>query len=79
MLHEATQKQLKVQGFTGMRLCFEEQMALKPDRATGELELLLDLLKSEAAYRQTRSFAYRLKLAKLTHIKWKILTARVCP
>jgi DNA replication protein DnaC len=69
MLHEAIQEQMKIQGFTGMRHCFEEQMALKPDRPAGALELLLDLLKSEASYRQTRSFAYRLKLAKLTHIK----------
>lgn len=61
MLHEAIQEQLKIQGFTGMWHCFEEPMSLKPDRPTDGLERLLDLLKSEASYRQTRSFAYRLK------------------
>jgi DNA replication protein DnaC len=65
MLYEAVKTQLETLKFNGMLEYFKEMPKVKEDN----LQLLQTLLEREAAYRQTRSFMYRLHLAKLPQIK----------
>jgi DNA replication protein DnaC len=69
MLHETIREQLKLLGFKGMLPYFDEMLELNKDQHLPWQEIFLSLLKSEMCYRQTRSFMYRLGLAKLPQLK----------
>lgn len=69
MLHEEIRAYLKQLGFNGMLSCFDETLELNKAQHLSWSEILLSLLKSESSYRQTRSFMYRLRLAKLPQLK----------
>lgn len=68
MLREDITKQLELLKLKGMLQYFDDAISLQTQDQQW-LQLLLSLLKSEASYRQTRSFMYKLELAKLPQIK----------
>ncbi|MBC8344496.1 MAG: ATP-binding protein [Bacteroidetes bacterium] len=68
MLYESIKEQLGALGLKGMQQHFDDMVSLKPQEQKWP-QLLLSMLKNEASYRQTRSFMYKLGLAKLPQIK----------
>lgn len=68
MSYENIKEQLETLGLKGMLQYFDDMVSLKPQEQKWP-QLLLSMLKNEAAYRQTRSFMYKLGLAKLPQIK----------
>src|SRR3546814_10685100 len=69
MSYESLSSLLKELRFNGMRAHLEETIALAEVKKMTTVEVLQRLLEIEVAYRQTRSLAYRLELAKLPQIK----------
>lgn len=67
MPHEPIKKQLEMLGLKGMLQYFNDTLDLKAQEQWPQM--LLSMLKNEASYRQTRSFRYKLELAKLPQIK----------
>lgn len=67
MSHENIKEQFRVLGLKGMLQCFDDMINLKSQEEWPQM--LLSMLKSEASYRQTRSFMYKLGLAKLPQTK----------
>jgi DNA replication protein DnaC len=67
MSYENIKEQLGSLGFKGMLQHFDDMVSLKQEQKWPQM--LLSLLKSEASYRQTRSFIYKLELAKLPQMK----------
>ncbi|MEI8055748.1 MAG: ATP-binding protein, partial [bacterium] len=67
MLHENIKEQFGVLGLKGMLQYFDDMIDLKSQEEWPQM--LLSMLKSEASYRQTRSFMYKLGLAKLPQMK----------
>ena len=68
MPYESIKEQLEVLGLKGMLQHFDDIVSLKPQEQKWS-QMLLSMLKNEASYRQTRSFMYKLGLAKLPQIK----------
>lgn len=68
MSYESIKEQLGALGFKGMLQYFNDMVSLKPQEQKWP-QVLLAMLKNEASYRQTRSFMYKLGLAKLPQIK----------
>ena len=68
MSYENIKEQLGVLGLKGMLQHFDDMISLKPQEQKWP-QMLLSLLKNEASYRQTRSFMYKLGLAKLPQMK----------
>lgn len=68
MPYENIKEQLGALGFKGMLQYFDDMVSLKSQEQKWP-QLLLSMLKREASYRQTRSFMYKLGLAKLPQIK----------
>jgi DNA replication protein DnaC len=69
MVLNTIREQLKLLGFNGMLQWFNEMIELNKEQELPPLEPFLSLLKIEMNYRQTRSFMYRLGLAKLPQLK----------
>jgi DNA replication protein DnaC len=67
-MHEKIKDLLKALGFKGMLRYFEETLDLKKTDETWP-KIFCSLLEQEKAYRQTRSFAYRLSLSKMPQIR----------
>jgi DNA replication protein DnaC len=68
-MHEKIKDLLKSLGFKGMLRYFEEILDLKKTDEETWLKIFCSLLEQEKAYRQTRSFAYRLSLSKMPQIR----------
>ncbi len=68
MPYEEIKEQLEVLGLKGMLQHFDDSVSLRQQDQKW-LQMLLSMLKNEASYRQTRSFMYKLGLAKLPQIK----------
>jgi DNA replication protein DnaC len=67
MPYETIKKQLETLGLKGMLQYLNDMLDLKTQEQWPQM--LLSMLKNEASYRQTRSFRYKLELAKLPQIK----------
>jgi DNA replication protein DnaC len=67
MSYENIKEQLGALGLKGMLQHFEDMVDLKTPEQWPQT--LLSMLKSEVSYRQTRSFMYKLGLAKLPQVK----------
>jgi DNA replication protein DnaC len=67
MLYKNIKEQLGALGFKGMLQHFEDMIDLKSQEQWPQM--LLSMLKNEASYRHTRSFMYKLGLAKLPQMK----------
>lgn len=67
MSYENIKEQFGVLGLKGMLQYFNDMVDLKSQEEWPQM--LLSMLKNEASYRQTRSFMYKLGLAKLPQIK----------
>ncbi len=67
MSHENIKEQFGALGLKGMLQCFDDMIDLKSQEDWPQM--LLSMLKSEVSYRQTRSFMYKLGLAKLPQMK----------
>lgn len=68
-MHEHIKDLLKLLGFKGMLRYFEESVDLKKiDKETWP-QIFCSLLEQENAYRQTRSFAYRLSLSRMPQMR----------
>jgi len=67
MPYENIKEQLGALGLKGMLQYFRDVVDLKSQEQWPQL--LLSMLKSEVSYRQTRSFMYKLGLAKLPQMK----------
>lgn len=68
MRHERLLNLLKALQLQGMLAFLQEKMLLD-DELLLDVELLIQALETESAYRQSRSFAYRLASAKLPQVK----------
>jgi DNA replication protein DnaC len=68
MVHEDIKEQLGALGLKGMLQHFDDIVSLKPQEQKWP-QMFLSMLKNEVSYRQTRSFMYKLGLAKLPQIK----------
>jgi DNA replication protein DnaC len=68
MLHNEIRTQLTTLGFKGMLQAYDEKNELSPNDSQW-LDSFKQLLEAEITYRQTRSFMYRLNLARLPQIK----------
>jgi len=68
MIHDAIKTQLTQLGFKGMLQAYKETRELSPQDLQ-HLDVFKQWLEAEITYRKTRSFMYRLKLAKLPQIK----------
>lgn len=68
MSYENIKEQLGALGLKGMLQHFDDMISLKPQEPKWP-QMLLSMLKNEASYRQTRSFMYKLELAKLPQMK----------
>jgi DNA replication protein DnaC len=66
-LHENIKEQFGALGLKGMLQYFDDIVDLKSQEEWPQI--LLSMLKSESSYRQTRSFMYKLGLAKLPQMK----------
>lgn len=69
MQHETINNQLALLNLNGMQDVFVNSEIDELNSIEQWQSLLLNMLESEIAYRQSRSFTYRLKLAKLPQIK----------
>ncbi len=67
MSYENIKEQFGALGLKGMLQYFDDMVDLKSQEQWPQM--LLSMLKSEASYRQTRSFIYKLGLAKLPQVK----------
>lgn len=67
MSYENIKEQFGALGLKGMLQYFDDMVDLKSQEKWPQM--LLSMLKSEASYRQTRSFMYKLELAKLPQMK----------
>lgn len=67
MSHENIKEQFGALGLKGMLQYFDDMIDLKSQEEWPQM--LLSMLKSESSYRQTRSFMYKLGLAKLPQMK----------
>lgn len=67
MSYENIKEQLGALGLKGMLQYFNDTIDLKSQEQWPQM--LLSMLKNEASYRQTRSFMYKLGLAKLPQMK----------
>lgn len=69
MLHEDIQEQIEKLGFKGMLPTFSELVESSNNHDMPWQQVIKMLLAAEITYRQTRSFMYRLNLARLPQMK----------